>query len=61
VEHGVCRRPKKTACVAEKKDCDVRAEMGHAEVAASDRVAVMAAMVMKTIAVAESSVTASQD
>jgi hypothetical protein len=50
-----------TACVAEKKDCDVRAEMGHAEVAASDREAVVAAMVMKTMAVAESSVTVSQD
>jgi hypothetical protein len=60
-EHGVCRRPKKTACVAEKKDCDVRAEMRHAKVVASGREAVVAAMAMKTTAAAESPATASQD
>jgi hypothetical protein len=60
-EHGVCRRPKKTVCVAEKKDCDVRAEMGRAKVVASGREAVVAAMAMKTMAAAESPATTSQD
>jgi hypothetical protein len=60
-EHGVCRRPKKTACVAEKKDCDIRAEMEHAKVVALGREAVVAAMAMKTTATADSLATASQD
>jgi hypothetical protein len=60
-EHDVCRRPKKTACVAEKKDCDVRVEMGHAKVVASGREAVVAAMAMKTTVAAESPATENQD
>jgi hypothetical protein len=51
----------KTACVAEKKDCDVRAEMGHAKVVVSGREAVVVAMAMKTTEAAESPATASQD
>jgi hypothetical protein len=60
-EHGVCCRPKKKVCVTEKKDCDVRAEMGHAKVVALGREDVVAAMAMKTTAAAETPVTASQD
>jgi hypothetical protein len=48
-------------CVTKKKDCDVRAEMGHAKVVALGREDVVAAMAMKTTAAAETPVTASQD
>jgi hypothetical protein len=53
--------PKKTACVAEKKDCDVRAAMGHAKVVASGWEAVVATMAMKTTMAVESPATAGQD
>jgi hypothetical protein len=60
-EHGVCHWPQKTACIAKKKDCDIRAEIGHAKVVASGREAVVAAMAMKTTTAAESPATAGQD
>jgi hypothetical protein len=50
-----------TACVAEKKDCDVRAEIGHAKVVASGREAVVATMAMKTTMAVESPAMAGQD
>jgi hypothetical protein len=59
-EHGVCRRSKKHVCRREE-DCSVRAEMGRAEVAASSRKAVVAAVPLKTTTVATTPATASQD